>query len=128
MTNIAKKLIRPSSEIIERTAAEMCALYYEVGRSQGLKTKYKTHKAFVHKYLENFIPMAVDKLVDMLGDPNVSEHLKTEIFAALEERKADPELDVFNEPVPVPVNPFKEVASSPIIVNTESISSRLERK
>ena len=124
MTNIAKKLIRPSSEIIERTAAEMCALYYEVGRSQGLKTKYKTHKSFVHKYLENFIPMAVDSLVGMLGDPNVSEHLKKEIFEALEERKADPELDVFNEPV----NPFKEVASSPIIVNTESISSRLERK
>ena len=124
MTNIAKKLIRPSSEIIERTAAEMCALYYEVGRSQGLKTKYKTHKAFVHKYLENFIPMAVDSLVGMLGDPNVSDHLKKEIFEALEERKADPELDVFNEPV----NPFKEVASSPIIINTESISSRFERK
>jgi len=124
MTNIAKKLIRPSSEIIERTAAEMCALYYEVGRSQGLKTKYKTHKAFVHKYLENFIPMAVDSLVGMLGDPNVSDHLKKEIFEALEERKADPELDVFNEPV----NPFKEVASSPIIVNTESVSSHLERK
>jgi hypothetical protein len=124
MTNIAKKLTRPSSEIIERTAAEMCALYYEVGRSQGLKTKYKTHKAFVHKYLENFIPMAVDSLVGMLGDPNTPDIMKEEIFKALEERKADPELDVFNEPV----NPFKEVASSPIIINTESISSRFERK
>ena len=122
--SLEKKIIAPSSTLIEQTAADLCATYYEVGRGQGLKSKHKTHKAFVHAHIERFIPIAVDLLTSMLGMPHVSDDQKVLIHEALIERANDPDLSFMDEKIP----DFKEPEKRPIILNSESISSRFTRK
>jgi len=118
------KMINPASVLIEQTAADLCAEYYEIGRSQGLHSKHKTHKAFVHAHIEQFIPIAVDLLTSMLGMPHASDDQKVLIHEALIERANDPDLSFMDEKIP----DFKEPEKQPIILNSESISSRFTRK
>lgn len=76
--------------VIERTAAAIAAEWYEIGRSQGMKSKYKTPRAYAKAYLEMWIPKSVEILTSMLAMSHVSEHMKQEIYAALLERTNDP--------------------------------------
>ena len=53
MGRLEKKIIKvqnqavaPHSILIEQTALELAATYYEVGRSQGLTSKFKDARAF----------------------------------------------------------------------------------
>src|SRR6266436_1143712 len=112
--SLEKKIIAPSSTLIEQTAADLCATYYEVGRGQGLKSKHKTHKAFVHAHIERFILIAVDLLTSMLGMPHISDDQKVLIHEALIERANDPDLSFMDEKIP----DFKEPEKRPIILNS----------
>lgn len=122
--SLEKKIIKPHSVLIEQTAADLCATFYEAGLSSGLKSKHKTHKAFVHANLEKFIPKAVELLIDILANPATPDNQKEAISEALIERANDPELVILNEPI----QPFKEPEKRPIVINSESVSSLFDRK
>lgn len=97
--SLEKKIIKPSSVLIEQTAADLAAAFFEVGLSQGIPTKHKTHKAFVHHNIEKFIPKAVEILTDMLANPATPQEQRDAILEALLERASDPDLSFLNEKV-----------------------------
>lgn len=86
------KIIEPHSILIEETALKFAAAYYEVGRSQGLTSKFKNARAFAKANVERFIPMAVQTLMDMLSNPSTPETQKEMIYQAFTERANDPDL------------------------------------
>lgn len=87
------KIIQPKHVLIETIARELAATFYEVGRGQGLTSKYKNAKAYAHANLEKFIPKAVETCIQMLG-PNstLPKEAKEEVYEALMERHNDPDL------------------------------------
>lgn len=87
-----KQLVTPQSLLIEKTALEFAAVYYEAGRNTGLKSKHKDARAFAKANVEKFIPLAVSTLLDMLGSPSVPQAQKDMIYDAVMERTNDPEL------------------------------------
>jgi hypothetical protein len=88
------KIITPQSTLIETVAAQLACTFYEVGRGQGLTSKYKTAKAFARANLNKFIPKAVEILLQMLKpDSNCTPEMREEIYEALMERHNDPELN-----------------------------------
>lgn len=112
-----KKIVAPHSVIIEKTALEFAATFYEVGRGQGLKSKYKDARSYAKANLEKFIPKAVDTLIDMLGKPHVPADQKQIIFDALKERVDDPELKEMLPDIDISkLIPTKE--KPPVIINT----------
>jgi hypothetical protein len=92
MSNLASKIIEPHSILIEETALKFAATYYEVGRSQGLVSKFKNARAFARANVERFIPLAVQTLMDMLSNPATPESQKQMIYDAFIERTNDKEL------------------------------------
>lgn len=124
MTNLTKKIINPASVLIEQTAADLASAFFEVGLSQGLKSKHKTHKAFVHHNIERFIPKAVDILIDMLGNPATPDSQKELIREALVERANDPDLVMLTEPIT-----WKEPEVKPIVLTSgETIHDLFKKK
>lgn len=93
-----KKLTTPKHVIIERTALEFAAVFYEAGRSQGATSRYKNARDFAKANLETFIPKAIEILTDMLSQPNIPQSMKDEISDALIERANDPDLAFLSEP------------------------------
>lgn len=88
-----KKIITPRNTLIEKTAGELAAAWYEIGRSQGLTSKHKNARKYAKANLEKFIPKAVELLLQMLEPhSNATEEMKAEIYEALMERHNDPEL------------------------------------
>ena len=87
-----KHIATPRSLLIEQTALQMAAVYYEAGRNTGLKSKHKTPQAFAKANVEKFIPVAVSTLMDMLGSSATSPDMKEEIYQAILERTNDQEL------------------------------------
>jgi hypothetical protein len=112
MGSIARKVQRPVSDalekkllwkpnstaIIEKTAGAMAATWYEVGRSQGMTSKFKSARAYARANLEKFIPVALQHLLSMLSRSDISEHVKQEIYEAYIERANDPDLKFFDKP------------------------------
>ena len=80
---------QPKFNIIEHVAAELAAVFYETGRSQGLTSKYKNARVYAMNNLEKFVPHAVKALMDQLNDPSVSAEQKEEIYESLMERMND---------------------------------------
>lgn len=80
---------KPRFTVIERTAAQFAAVFYEAARNTGMTSKYKTAKHYATNNFETYIPKAVEILTDMLGREDVSIHLKDEISNALIERAND---------------------------------------
>ncbi len=130
-----KKILAPSSILIEQVAGAMAATFYEVGRSQGLKSKWKNPKAYALNNLEKFIPRAVDHLLDILGNPSTPNEQKEIIYDALSERmnngnitstdiKGLPALDIKklldNLPPALPNQQLKKVREKPINVLNNS--------
>lgn len=109
---LEKNVIKPESVLIEQTAADLCAEFYEAGLASGLKSKHKTHKAFVHHNIEKFIPKAVELLVEMLGKDSTPNNQKELIAAALIERANDPDLSFLNEKID-----WKEPEKRPEIIS-----------
>lgn len=83
----------PKHTVIERTAAELAATFYEAGRSSGMTSQFKTPRAYAKHYLEMYISKAVELLTEMLGNPTLPDLMKQEIYDALLERVNDPQLN-----------------------------------
>lgn len=82
-------LLTPRSTLIEKTALEFAAVWYDVGRSQGLKSKHKTARHFAAHNFIKFIPRAIEHLIDILNNPHSAPEMKQEIYSALMERIHD---------------------------------------
>lgn len=87
------KVIKPESEIIEQTALELAATFYEICRGQGLTSKYKNARLYAKANFEKFIPKALDTLTAMLGNLSTPENQKELIYKAILERANDPSLN-----------------------------------
>lgn len=99
------KLIDPSNVIIEKTAGEFAATFYDAARSSGLKTiklqgkvidliRYKSPRDFARRHIEKFIPAAVHSLIEIMSRPNCPEDQKLIIYNALMERVNDKDIDM----------------------------------
>lgn len=126
------KLITPQSLVIEKTALEIAAVFYEACRSAGMKSKHKDARKFARANVEKFIPKAVELLMDMLGKDSTPQEQKDMIYEAIMERANDPELSNSGIPVfaqPVPYKSDKHVPATPLVVNTQiSIEDALKDK
>lgn len=118
---IQNQVVSPHSLLIEKTALELAATYYEVGRSQGLTSKFKNPKAFAKANVEKYIPMAVKLLMDMIGSEAVPQDQKDMIYDALMERTNDPDLSDIGIPAFINKTPFtsdRVEKVEPLIINT----------
>lgn len=84
-------LTGPKHTVIEQTAAEFAATWYEIGRGQGLTSKWKDARSYARANFEKFILKAVEILISMLGRQDIPDLMKAEIFDAFQERINDPE-------------------------------------
>lgn len=126
--SLEKKLIKPESILIEQTALELAAVYYEAGRSSGLQSKHKNARLFAKANVSTFIPKAVDLLMDMLANSATPKPQRDAIMDAFLERANDEELS--NIGIKAFENPFeftsdKVIIPPPIIVNTTRIEEAL---
>lgn len=80
--------------IIEKTAIEFAAVFYEAGRASGLTSKYKNPRAYAKANFEKFIPKAVEVLTGMLDRTDIPDLMKQEIYDALIERANSSDLHV----------------------------------
>lgn len=87
----------PKHDVIELTAARLAGEWYNIGRAQGMTSKYKSDVKYAKAMFEKFVPKAVEHLTAMLGMPTVSEHMKNEIYEAILERVNDPELQAVHK-------------------------------
>lgn len=95
MSKLANKIITPSSMLIEKTAAEYAAIFWEACRSSGMKQgRHKTARAYARANLEQFIPLVVQNLIEIMGRKNTPVEMKEQIYQALQERTNDPDIDV----------------------------------
>ena len=90
---MSKIISVPKSHLIEKTALEFAAVYYEAGRSTGLTSKHKNAKSFARANFEKFVPKVVEHVIEMLGNKSLPELMKQEIYEALMERHNDPTLN-----------------------------------
>lgn len=99
------KLKEPSDVIIEKTAGNFAALWYDAARSSGMTIvklqgdtidlrKYKTPRNFARRHIEKFIPAAVHALTDIMSRENTPPEQKEIIYQALMERVNDPDIDM----------------------------------
>lgn len=89
---MSKKIITPESEIIEQTALTLAASFYEIGRSQGLTSKHKNARKYAKANFEQFIPRAIEHLLEMLSNPSFDPKAKELIYTAIMERANNEEL------------------------------------
>lgn len=137
------KIVDPSDVIIEKTAGEFCAIFYDAARSSGLTTitlqgqkinllKYKTPRAFARVHLEKFIPAAVHSLIEIMSRPNLPIEQKDLIYNALMERVNDQDLDMLSKTARLPdfqntvlYKPDNE-KPKPVIINSPRIEGELK--
>lgn len=81
---------KPGYTVIERTAAQFAATFFEAARNTGMTSKkHKNARSYAAANFEMYIPKAIEILTDMLGRDDVSIHAKDEISNALIERAND---------------------------------------
>ena len=98
MGNLERKLLfKPKHNLIEKVAGQLAATWYEIGRGQGMTSKYKNARLYARANIEKFIPKALEHLIDMLGNPSTPEIMKKEIYDAIMERKNDPDVAILTE-------------------------------
>lgn len=114
-----RKIITPESLVIEKTALELAANFWEIGKSQGLQSKYKDARSYAKRYVEKFIPAAVSILMDMLGKDHIPSDQKDMIYAAFLERSNDKDLantiPIFDNPLAKTFVSDKVIPQSPLI-------------
>lgn len=86
--NLIKK--QPKFNLIEHLAIELAGVFYDTGRSQGLKSKHKTARRYAAANIEKFVPHAIKAMLQMLNNPSISAEMKEEIWESLQERIDDP--------------------------------------
>lgn len=121
-----KKLIQPHSLVIEKTALELAAVYYEAGRSAGLTSKHKNARAFAKANVTKFIPKAVELLMDMLGKDSTPQDQKDMIYEAIMERANDKDLSESGIPifkVPIEYKSDRHIPAAPLVINTKEVSN-----
>ncbi len=125
-----KKVIQtPRSTLIERTALEFACVFYDIGRSQGLKSKHKSARHYAAHNFIKFIPRAVSHLIDILNQPNATPAMKLEIWTALQERIHDVDTTAaFDNKLPdVDLTKVLDCkAEPPVIVNTKRFEHKNE--
>ena len=120
---MSKIISVPKSHLIEKTALEFAAVYYEAGRSTGLTSKHKNAKSFARANFEKFVPKVVEHVIEMLGNKSLPELMKQEIYEALMERHNDPTLN--DSPLPdlnikKLDNLIRQYEKNRIVINTSS--------
>lgn len=120
MDRLQQKLIKPESTLIEMTALQLAATFWEIGRSQGIKSKHKDAKSYAKKYLVNFIPKAVELLMDILANPQTPQTQRDAILDAFLERTNDKDLantiPIFDNPLAATFIPdTKDTRGGPLI-------------
>ncbi len=123
MDRLQPKLIKPESILIEETALALAAAFWEVGKSQGLPTKHKTAQSYAKAYVKQFIPKAVDYLMDILSQPHTPQFMKDAIYDAFMERTNDTDLSniglkVFENPLAASFVSDKVIPQKPLIANS----------
>lgn len=131
-----KKIITPSSIIVEKTSGEFAAVWFEAARSSGIKVaklqgekinllKYKNNpKLFARAHLEKFIPAAMHALIQIMSNPNTPEEQRKLIYEAVMERTNDPQLNVMAQAAGLPefqntiLYKHDDEKPKPIIINT----------
>ena len=78
--------------LIFRTALELAAVWYEIGRGQGLKSKWPNARAYAKANIERFVPKAIEHLLQILANPSFPESAKRDIYEALIDPINDPDL------------------------------------
>lgn len=86
------KIVKPLNPLIFKVAGSMAAEWYEIGRSQGLKSKWPNARAYAKNNLEKFVPKAISILLDMLSNPSYNDVMKMEIYEALTDPINDKDL------------------------------------
>lgn len=94
------KISIPKNHLIEKTAAEFAAVWYDIVRTNNqvdaaFIKKWPNQRKFAQKNLEKFIAPALKHLTEMLGRPDLPDIMKKEIYDAIIERNNDPALKVF---------------------------------
>lgn len=120
MDRLQPKLIKPESTLIEVTALSLATVFYEAGRSSGLKSKHKDAKSYARAYVKEFIPKAVDLLMDILAKETTPQAQKDAIYDALMERSNDKDLantiPIFDNPLAATFIPdTKDTRGGPLI-------------
>lgn len=133
------KIATPETTIIEKTAGEFAATFFEAARSSGLEKiqlqgriinlkKYKNNpRAFARDCIEAFIPAAVHALNEILARENTPPDQKEIIYNALMERVNDAQLDMMGKTAGLPE--FQNTVlykkdnekPNPVIINTPKI-------
>lgn len=131
MSSLQRKIVTPESLLIEKTALEMAANFWEVGKSQGLKSKYPNARAYAKRYVKEFIPVAVSTLMDMLGKDHIPTDQKDMILDAFLERTNDKDLSntipIFNNPLAATFIPdTKDTRGGPLVGTSPKKKNRIE--
>lgn len=133
MSGLEKRLIQPESILIEKTALDLAAIYYEAGRASGLTSKHKDPRSFARANVTTFIPKAVELLMDILAKDSTPKAMKDAIYDAFMERTNDVGLanngiKEFENPLAKDFVSDKVVIPKPIIANTTSIEDALAKQ
>ena len=117
------KIATTKHVLIETIAGQLAATWYEIGKAQGLTSKYPDARSYARAYLHKFIPKAVEYCLEMLkSTSNATREMKEEIYDALQERHNDPELLRYRPNIDV--NKVIEMVAEmerkkgPVIINT----------
>lgn len=144
--SLAKKIKDPSDVIVEKTAGEFAATFFDAARSSGMEVimfqgqkidlrKYKNNpRAFARAHIEKFIPAAVHALTEIMCNPKTPEDQRQIIYNAIMERVNDPDLDMMGRTAGLPefentvlYKPDNE-KPKPVIINTPSIDFNYNSK
>lgn len=140
------KIIEPHTMLIEKTAGQMAAVFFDAARSSDLKVislqgqkinllRYKNNpRLFAKAHLEKFIPAAVHALIEIMSRANTSASQKEQIYLAIMERTNDEGLNLMGKTAGLPEyeNTVLYKADTdkpkPVIVNTSKIDFNFDSK
>jgi hypothetical protein len=135
MSKLNKKIIQPHSILIEQTAGQYAAIFWEACRSSGMKAgRHKTARAYARANLEKFIPLVVKNLTDIMSRPETPVEMKETIYQAILERTNDEQVntmgaqaslpDFMNTPLYKPDNEKPK----PVIINSPRLDFSFDNK
>jgi hypothetical protein len=141
-----KSFVDPGNVIIEKTAGEFAATWFEAARSSGMGIvklqgqvidlrKFKNNpRNFARRHLEKFIPAAVHALTEIMSRENTPVDQKDLIYNALMERVNDKDIDMMGKQAGLPEfenTPLYKTDTDlpkPVIVNTPKIDFNFDSK
>lgn len=140
------KIVEPGTFIIEQTAGEFAAVFFEGARGSGLKKvhlqgdtinllKFKNDpKKFAKAHFEKFIPAAVHALNEIMCNPKTAPEKRDLIYRAIMERTNDAGLDLMAKTAGVvelqSAIAYKpdDVKPKPLIINGQLFDFNSKRK